>query len=311
MKNLSLVLALTAFSASAQTIYVPSGTSGIGNNTTNGNVGIGIATPSAGARLHVYNSSSNTFVNIDKPSGSYEAGIQFSKAGYVQFYLWNDNDSDALKIEANGLAGENDATPRMEFPFSNKNIHMALSGGSVGIGTTTLTEKLNVSGGGIALDADQPLRGGGKWLISGNAGAVTVGTANPGVHLRLMAGDVNPRIFIDGTGGGVGIGTSSVGSYKLAVEGKIGAREVNVTTGAWSDYVFKSDYKLMPIAEVEKFISENQHLPEVPSEKEVLAGGQNLGEMNAILLKKIEELTLYIINQQKQIDELKQKVGGT
>jgi len=73
----------------------------------------------------------------------------------------------------------------------------------------------------------------------------------------------------------------------------------------WPDYVFAKDYNLMPISEVEQFITENQHLPGVPPAAEVEANGMNLGEINIILVQKVEELTLYIIQLQKQIDELK------
>jgi len=106
-------------------------------------------------------------------------------------------------------------------------------------------------------------------------------------------------------GGNVGIGTTNPGSYRLAVEGKIGAREVNVTTAAWSDYVFDENYPLQSLGDVENFIKENKHLPSIPSEAEVLKNGQNLGEMNMLLLKKIEELTLYVIESKKEINELR------
>ena len=74
----------------------------------------------------------------------------------------------------------------------------------------------------------------------------------------------------------------------------------------WSDYVFQKDYSLPSLLEVEEFIGENGHLPGVPSENEVLENGVDLSEMNTILLKKIEELTLYVINQQKEIEKLKE-----
>ena len=73
----------------------------------------------------------------------------------------------------------------------------------------------------------------------------------------------------------------------------------------WYDHVFNNDYKLIPLYEVEKFIKNNRHLPDIPSEKEVKKSGFDLVEMNALLLKKVEELTLYTIQQQKEIDELK------
>ena len=85
----------------------------------------------------------------------------------------------------------------------------------------------------------------------------------------------------------------------------------------WFDHVFDDNYKLMSLSELEQFIKTNKHLPEIPSEKEVKENGINLGEMQGKLLLKIEELTLYIIEQekqlkelQKQIDELKQTKGG-
>lgn len=105
--------------------------------------------------------------------------------------------------------------------------------------------------------------------------------------------------------GRVGIGTTSTGTHRLAVEGTIGAREVKVETGTWSDFVFNGNYKLRSLHEVEHFIQEYKHLPDVPSEKEVIENGIELGKMDANLLQKIEELTLYIIQQQKEIESLK------
>jgi len=96
---------------------------------------------------------------------------------------------------------------------------------------------------------------------------------------------------------------------------KIYAEEFEIHPNAmgihWFDHVFAPDYKLMSLSELEAFIKTNKHLPEIPSEKEVQENGINLGEMQGKLLLKIEELTLHIIELQKQIDELKQtKKGG-
>ena len=101
--------------------------------------------------------------------------------------------------------------------------------------------------------------------------------------------------------GAVGIGTSTTGSHKLAVEGSIGAREIKVEANGWSDLVFEDDYELPTLEEVEQYIDENGHLPEIPSETEVTENGINLGEMDAKLLQKIEELTLYMIDMNKQL----------
>lgn len=108
--------------------------------------------------------------------------------------------------------------------------------------------------------------------------------------------------------GKVGIGTNNIGSHELAVEGTIGARKVRVTeTTPWPDYVFSPIYKLPSLSEVENFIKQHRHLPDVPSAKEVNEKGLELGDNQAILLKKIEELTLYMIDLQKQIEAQKER----
>lgn len=106
--------------------------------------------------------------------------------------------------------------------------------------------------------------------------------------------------------GKVGIGTTNPQSL-LSVNGKVSAKEVEVTLSGWSDFVFADDFNLRPLSEVEEFINTNRHLPDVPSEAEVLQNGVNLGEMSSILLQKIEELTLYIIELNKRIAELEGK----
>ncbi|GAL83020.1 hypothetical protein MYP_246 [Sporocytophaga myxococcoides] len=96
--------------------------------------------------------------------------------------------------------------------------------------------------------------------------------------------------------------------YRLYVEDGILTEKLKVglkTTSDWSDYVFASDYKLLSLSEVERFIKANKHLPDVPSAEEVVRTGIDVAQMDAKLLQKIEELTLYVIEQQKQIEELK------
>ncbi|MEQ8360285.1 MAG: hypothetical protein RH860_12410 [Cytophagales bacterium] len=101
--------------------------------------------------------------------------------------------------------------------------------------------------------------------------------------------------------------SSSHPDSKLEVEGKITANKVIVTTDnwVWPDYVFEEDYKVQSLKEIEDYIKSNGHLPEVPNQKEVNSTGIDVGEMNAILLKKIEEMTLLLIDMQNQIDNLK------
>jgi hypothetical protein len=146
----------------------------------------------------------------------------------------------------------------------------------------------------IAADTDGPtsgLRGGALVFftkVDGNAGL--------GVGERM-------RITRDGN---VGIGTA-VPQYKLAVNGTIGTKEVIVTNTGWSDYVFKPNYRLRPLKEIASYIKANHHLPEIPSEAEVQEKGVSVGEMQAKLLAKVEELTLHMIQAEERNDRLEQE----
>jgi hypothetical protein len=107
--------------------------------------------------------------------------------------------------------------------------------------------------------------------------------------------------------GNLGIGTTTP-DQMLSVAGTIHSKEVKVDLTGFPDYVFKPTYKLRPLAEVKSYIDQNQHLPEMPSAQEVEKNGVNLGEMNKLLVKKVEELTLYLIEkdekQQKQQEQI-------
>ena len=96
----------------------------------------------------------------------------------------------------------------------------------------------------------------------------------------------------------------------VRMAGKLFAEEIEVKTNVWSDFVFNSDYNLKPLSEVENFIKENNHLPGIPSETDVLNEGINLAEMDALLLQKIEELTLYMIELKKENDILNKKIDN-
>lgn len=96
--------------------------------------------------------------------------------------------------------------------------------------------------------------------------------------------------------------------YKINANGKIRAHEVKVYTD-WADFVFEADYNLLSLEEVERFIKTNGHLKDIPSAQEVEQNGVELGQMNKLLLQKIEELTLYTIQLKKEIDFLKDKIN--
>lgn len=125
------------------------------------------------------------------------------------------------------------------------------------------------------------------------------------------AGDIQmhfnsiPAVFIQSDAANFG---STNHEMDLNVNGKIQATEVEVMINIWQDQVFENNYPLMDLNSLERFINENHHLPEIPSEEEVISNGINVGEMNALLLKKIEELTLYVIDLKKENDLIKTKL---
>jgi len=107
--------------------------------------------------------------------------------------------------------------------------------------------------------------------------------------------------------GNIGIGTVAP-TEKLAVNGKILAK-VRVQPGSWPDDVFEKDYQLLSLLAIEKYIEKEKHLPEIPSAKEVAQNGIAIGEMNKLLLKKIEELTLLMIQLKKENDLQKEDIS--
>lgn len=108
------------------------------------------------------------------------------------------------------------------------------------------------------------------------------------------------------SGRNVGIGTTSP-DHKLDVNGTIRAKEVIVESD-WSDFVFEPDYRLRPLSEVESHIAERGHLPDVRSASEIAADGLSVGEAQRVMMQKIEELTLYMIEKDKQIEALRARV---
>lgn len=109
--------------------------------------------------------------------------------------------------------------------------------------------------------------------------------------------------------GDVGIGVSDPKGYKLAVGGSMIAESIKVKTlSTWPDYVFYQDYELPSLKEIKEFIRHNRHLPDLPSADDVDSNGIDVGEMNAKLLRKIEELTLYLIDQNERLDRQQKEI---
>ena len=126
---------------------------------------------------------------------------------------------------------------------------------------------------------------------------------NFNVHLDGGVADSKMTAMSIRPNGYVGIGSTSP-TEKLTVNGKIKANEIRVDGGGAPDYVFEEDYKIGTLKEVESYIKINKHLPEVPSAKEMERDGIAIGEMNKLLLKKIEELTLHVIEMNKRVEKL-------
>ncbi|SFE45911.1 hypothetical protein SAMN05518672_106197 [Chitinophaga sp. CF118] len=218
-----------------------------------------------------------------------------------------------------------DASARTDLRFAVRantpiwtDIMSITSAGNVGIGNIAPSQKLVVNGNimlglgnaiGMALADSTTYDGkylpnyGVEWVSdSWNSWGPTM-WAGGFAGIKLFTNRL-PRFSIN-VDGNVGIGTTNPGSNKLAVEGTIAARRVKVTQAApWPDFVFDSSYQLPSLQEIKNYVTVNKHLPHVPSAKEIEKNGQDLGEMNRVLLQKIEELTLHLIELEEKLDKL-------
>jgi len=159
-------------------------------------------------------------------------------------------------------------------------------------------------------EANFSLEGPGGGLTIAPDGNIGVGTTTPLAKLDVDGSFKAQSATL----------TGALSAQSAKIAGRVCAKEVIVSLSGspcWPDFVFDKEYKLPTLSEVEQFITENKHLPDVPSAAEVEANGVNIGEMNAVLIRKVEELTLYIIEQEKlmkklekQLSEIENKKGG-
>ena len=180
--------------------------------------------------------------------------------------------------------------------FGNGGAHATVNIGSFASGTSSsYTAYLGINA----------RRNGSQWTFknngSFNGGAVIWGSTNGAIYFATVpsSGASDQVLTTDELKSNVNLMLSSSGILK--------AKEVQVTLTGWPDYVCDEGYKLMSLGETEQYIKENGHLPGVPSAQKVEEEGLSLGEMNARLMQKVEELTLHVIELQKQIDELKKE----
>jgi hypothetical protein len=227
-------------------------------------------------------------------------------------FLIGNRTGSHIAIDNNEIgAFNNNANSVLYINGSNSTSNTIINGdgtGNVGIRTNTPSATLHVNSSADVGRGQNPAflignRTGSHIAIDNNEIGAFNNNANSVLYINGSNSTSNTIINGDGTGN-VGIGTSNPNGWKLAVNGNIRAKEIKVETG-WSDFVFENGYKLPTLKDVEKHIKEKGHLKDIPSAKEVEKNGIFLGEMDSKLLQKIEELTLYTIQQEKEIKSLK------
>ncbi len=261
-------------------------------NTNSGNVGIGVTSP--GSPLSVYNASStqSTFYGYSPMGGavSFNGAIAIGQAltyqGVTGWFSRTNNGSAtvALKLGQNRnwdyptieLSTYDDGTSNYSSWYGTRNAHYMDFSRASSAGTKNIFE------------------------IGGSDGEQYVSVFSVDGTTSKIKFSADNTSYVQNN---LGIGTTNTQGYKLAVNGDAIFTKIKVKTyGTWPDYVFHRSYNLRPLKDLETYIKQNNHLPDVPSANEVEKNGLDLGDNQAALLKKIEELTLYIIEQDKKID---------
>ena len=336
---LIFLLAITNYSFAQ---WSTSGTTVYKTNSA-GNVGIGTSTPTT--RLEIYGLGSN--LQLNSQGGAYginSADLKF-KAGTLQGSVSLTTLPvlglpPGLVLTASDISVNTANTFRVFTP----NIYgipierfTLLKDGKVGIGNATPAFTMDISGPinatGLFVNGTAVALGVtavSPWTLDGSAVNYNNGNVGIGIlsNVPTYKLDVNGTINATGfllngaplstsqwttagsviyyNGGNIGIGTVTPGSYKLNVWGSLRAHEIVVnTTGA--DFVFEDGYKLRPLEEVERFINEHKHLPEILPAQQMQKEGMKMGDTQTKLLQKIEELTLYMIELKKDLEKVKRQ----
>jgi hypothetical protein len=261
--------------------------------TSSGNIGINTASPSSRVHLYENNNGNNSANGITiEQAGTGNALLQFLQTSVQRWTVGIDNaSSQSFKIATGAGLGTAD-----RFTILNT--------GNIGIGTTSPGAQLEIAKTIRVLSGTQVLPTTGKGIEFNYNSATDRGE----IYAYDRDGNVSKTIRINSTlminsSGNVGIGSLNP-DQKLTVNGMVHATAAIVDNSIPADYVFNYNYYLRPLTEVKAFVYKNHHLPEVPSAAEIKKDGQNLGDMNMTLLKKVEELTLYMIAQDKKTAEL-------
>ena len=266
-----------------------------------GFVGIGISTPES--MLHVNGSTTTNILSLAQ--GATHLGY-LGRGGAITGG-WSQS-PEILSLNYLGRDFAIGGWSKSNTTWMGAALYINSDNNNIGIGTTTPGAKLSIGGSAENDYNNASLRINNTWSMNGNFFVSSfVNTSTSDNNLRIGE---NNEVFLtmigDSPGGGltrghIGIGTTQPDS-KLTVRGKIHAEEVKVDLSVpGPDYVFNSDYNLTSLPEIEKFISLNKHLPEIPSAKEMEKDGIRIGEMQMKLLQKIEELTLHLIEKEKEL----------
>lgn len=305
--------------------------SGFAQNSTgmpSGNIGIGTTSPSNLLQVHNDNFPGSNIgdvlgiANFSALSPNY-AQFKFLLRRHSTNNLWENTGarlqfrtdvSDQGYIEFNPIGDP----WGMAFGSNLGELLRLKANGNIGIGTTSPGYKLDVRGN-IYTNESVFIDGGDLVLNRTNTAFGYVVRPNVAGYKKLQfavaGGGPLEELIVNSDfsyfAGNVGIGITPPGSYKLAVEGTVGARKIKVTQSSWADYVFDKDYYLPSLSDLEEYIKQHHHLPEVPTAEEVEKEGVDIGDTQVLLLKKIEELTLYIIEQNKRIEVLEKIIKAS